>query len=663
MLVIDDDGAGNPSAAATVICPAATKPYIVQNICGQTVTVKTSAGTGVAIPNNQSALVFCNGTNVVTGAFNGDVVGPASATDNAVARYDGTTGKIIQNSAVTIADDGATVIDVNSTSAGLRITQTGTGNALLIEDEANPDASPFVVDATGKVVLGGQTTQTIITDNNYLQVQQTAAGYALTAIRYTNDTNSSVLLLAKSRGTVAGNNTIVNSDDNVGTFLFAAADGTAFKSLASIAAFVDGTPGTDDMPGRLILATTADGASTPTERIRISNAGVTTITGTGIINANSTSDALRITQTGTGNALVVEDATNPDVTPFVIDANGDIFVASPTSVLIADQTVVKTQIHTSAAAATNTGIYSWSASGAAAPRMAFARSVSGTVGTQSSVSNGNSLMDIRAYGSDGASFVEAARIRAEVDGTPGTNDMPGRLMFSTTADGASSPTERMRITSSGKVGIGATPTSISFALQLPISGGSTAYGVRSLNNVTSGVTSSARVFTTETTVDNEVFTLASLEHFAARQGTFGASATVTNQYGFRAESSLTGATNNYGFFSNIASGTGRWNFYANGTAANYFAGDMQLDKTVTAGGTTGAQTINKNAGTVNFAAAATSLVVTDSRVTTSSIIICTVGTNDTTLKSVAAVAGTGSFTLHASAAATAETRVNFLIIN
>jgi hypothetical protein len=90
---------------------------------------------------------------------------------------------------------------------------------------------------------------------------------------------------------------------------------------------------------------------------------------------------------------------------------------------------------------------------------------------------------------------------------------------------------------------------------------------------------------------------------------------------------------------------------------------MQLDKTVTAGGTTGAQTINKNAGTVNFAAAATSLVVTDSRVTTSSIIICTVGTNDATLKSVAAVAGAGSFTLHASAAATAETRVNFLIIN
>jgi hypothetical protein len=40
---------------------------------------------------------------------------------------------------------------------------------------------------------------------------------------------------------------------------------------------------------------------------------------------------------------------------------------------------------------------------------------------------------------------KCAQIDAEVDGTPGTNDMPGRLVFSTTADGASSPTERMRI--------------------------------------------------------------------------------------------------------------------------------------------------------------------------------------------------------------------------
>ena len=47
-------------------------------------------------------------------------------------------------------------------------------------------------------------------------------------------------------------------------------------------------------------------------------------------------------------------------------------------------------------------------------------------------------------------FVECASFQAEIDGTPGANDMPGRLVFKTTADGASSPTERMRIASDGK---------------------------------------------------------------------------------------------------------------------------------------------------------------------------------------------------------------------
>lgn len=92
-------------------------------------------------------------------------------------------------------------------------------------------------------------------------------------------------------------------------------------------------------------------------------------------------------------------------------------------------------------------------------------------------------------------------------------------------------------------------------------------------------------------------------------------------------------------------------------------GNVVLPKTVTAGGTTGAQTINKVTGSVNFAAAATSLVVTNSYVTTSSIIIATVATNDTTMKSVAVVAAAGSFTIYANAAATAETRVNFIVTN
>ena len=93
------------------------------------------------------------------------------------------------------------------------------------------------------------------------------------------------------------------------------------------------------------------------------------------------------------------------------------------------------------------------------------------------------------------------------------------------------------------------------------------------------------------------------------------------------------------------------------------SGDIAFGKTITASGTTGAQTINKTSGSVNLAAAATSLVVTNSLVTTSSVIQCTVGTNDTTAKSVQVVAAAGSFTIYPNTAPTAETKVFFTVTN
>jgi hypothetical protein len=116
--------------------------------------------------------------------------------------------------------------------------------------------------------------------------------------------------------------------------------------------------------------------------------------------------------------------------------------------------------------------------------------------------------------------------------------------------------------------------------------------------------------------------------------------------------------------------------YGNGTAAFQSSANLTYDgsiftakanivvnKTITTAGTTGAQTINQTSGSVNFAIAATSLVVTNNLVTTSSVILATVASNDATIKSVQAVAAAGSFTLYANAAATAETRVNFLVLN
>jgi hypothetical protein len=99
------------------------------------------------------------------------------------------------------------------------------------------------------------------------------------------------------------------------------------------------------------------------------------------------------------------------------------------------------------------------------------------------------------------------------------------------------------------------------------------------------------------------------------------------------------------------------------TLTGGITGDLKLDKTVTAAGTTGAQTINKSSGSVNFAAAATSLVVTNSLCTANSIITCTIATNDATAANVKVVAGAGSFTIYLGTAPTAETRVNFHLTN
>lgn len=94
----------------------------------------------------------------------------------------------------------------------------------------------------------------------------------------------------------------------------------------------------------------------------------------------------------------------------------------------------------------------------------------------------------------------------------------------------------------------------------------------------------------------------------------------------------------------------------------YLARSLAIEATITAGATTGNQTINKAAGTVNFAAAATTLTVTNSLVTTNSLIFCDVRTNDMTATIKNVVSGSGSFVITLNAAATAETSVGFFVV-
>jgi hypothetical protein len=302
-----------------------------------------------------------------------------------------------------------------------------------------------------------------------------------------------------------------------------------------------------------------------------------------VVAANTSSDALRITQTGSGNALLVEDSANPDATPFVVNAVGQVLFGNTTSISYQTMGLTynsgKAQIagadgNTSSQliAQYNTG------STVAIPTIVFAKSKNATVGSHTIVGSGDSLGAVSYDGSDGTNFIEAARVWAQVDGTPGTNDMPGRLLFSTTADGASSPTERMRIDSSGNVGIGgaASAGNTLVSYKAMTGGGGYVYAFNNVATVNSDATVEAVSFQSYLSTQAASFTAANLRHFKAYQSTIGAGSTVTNQVGYFADASLTGATNNYGFYSDIASGTNRWNFYGNGTARNYFAGRLNL---------------------------------------------------------------------------------------
>ena len=86
-----------------------------------------------------------------------------------------------------------------------------------------------------------------------------------------------------------------------------------------------------------------------------------------------------------------------------------------------------------------------------APAMNFSASRGTSAGSNTIVQSGDYLGLIRFSGADGSDLATGAMITGIVDGTPGSNDMPTRLGFWTSADGSQSPTERLRIDSSGYI--------------------------------------------------------------------------------------------------------------------------------------------------------------------------------------------------------------------
>lgn len=178
-------------------------------------------------------------------------------------------------------------------------------------------------------------------------------------------------------------------------------------------------------------------------------------TGGSVISANSSGNALEIRQTGAGNALVIEDSANPDSTPFTIDTNGLVWVGNTTDLPgVTERGIVVTDENTSGAVFVGRKSSTNTATNAS---LILAKS-GGTAASPSVVVNGEYMGSVLFSGFDGTNYSPGAQIVGGVNGTPGVGDMPGMLLFLTSADGTASPTERMRIDATGNVGIGKTPS-------------------------------------------------------------------------------------------------------------------------------------------------------------------------------------------------------------
>jgi len=153
-------------------------------------------------------------------------------------------------------------------------TITGTGSARDLAFNIG-NLEKMRIDTSGRLLVGTSSSRTAGGNTQkILQIETTDATAGISITRNSATSTASMLSFSKSRGTSNGTSTIVQDDDQLGMINFCGADGTdAVSAAAKIEAFGDGTPGSNDMPGRLIFSTTGDGSVSPTEAMRITSTG------------------------------------------------------------------------------------------------------------------------------------------------------------------------------------------------------------------------------------------------------------------------------------------------------------------------------------------------------------------------------------------------------
>ena len=197
------------------------------------------------------------------------------------------------STAATILGHSVKAKTTGTTSGGMIVTETNSGGGAPsairmqsgnIEFHTAPNGTADAdfnsnehmrIDSNGRLAISLSTARASGGVSGMLQVERADGNGAINIVQNQNNAaGSPSLVLAKSRGTSVGSNTVVANNDTLGSIKFAGADGTDLNTpAAQITGQVDGTPGSNDMPGRLVFSTTADGATSSTERMRIGSDG------------------------------------------------------------------------------------------------------------------------------------------------------------------------------------------------------------------------------------------------------------------------------------------------------------------------------------------------------------------------------------------------------
>ena len=175
----------------------------------------------------------------------------------------------------------------NSGQQILQIREDGNNHAIIDGSHASGELHFYTagserlrIDSSGRLLIGTDTARAVGGESNprlHLEGTGATSNSWVNLTRFAANNGSANIQFAKSRSNTAGDYTVVQNGDNLGQISFLGADGTDMANYAAlIKSQVDGTPGSNDMPGKLVFATTADGAGFPTPRMEINSAGIVT---------------------------------------------------------------------------------------------------------------------------------------------------------------------------------------------------------------------------------------------------------------------------------------------------------------------------------------------------------------------------------------------------